>query len=74
MTSSVRTMTNRFKAIAESVEAQGKDRGRIEGSLSVFEDASRSSVERARQLGQVVDALRERLDQLERELGAFRVD
>jgi twitching motility protein PilJ len=74
MTSSVRSMTNRFKAIAESVEAQGQDRGRIEGSLAVFEGASRGSVERAKELGQVVDALSERLDRLERELGAFQVD
>jgi methyl-accepting chemotaxis protein len=74
MTSGVRAMTTRFQAIAESVEAQSQDRARIEACLTVFEGASRSSVERARQIGEVVDALSERLEQLERELGSFRVD
>jgi methyl-accepting chemotaxis protein len=74
MTSGVRAMTARFRAIAQSVEAQSHDRARIEACLTVFEVASRSSVERASQIGEVVDALSERLEQLERELGAFRVD
>jgi methyl-accepting chemotaxis protein len=74
MTVAVRAMTSRFQAIGQAVDAQNRERDRIEGSLGVFEGASRSSVELARQLGDVVRTLANRLEQLERELGAFRVD
>ncbi|HZU82517.1 MAG TPA: methyl-accepting chemotaxis protein [Polyangiaceae bacterium] len=71
MTAAVRAMTTRFQAIAQAIDAQNRERDRIEGSLNVFEGASKSSVEFARQLGDVVETLAERLDQLERELSAF---
>jgi methyl-accepting chemotaxis protein len=73
MTAAVRAMTGRFHAIASAIEAQNLGRDRIEGSLGVFEGASRSSVEFARQLGDVVKTLGDRLKQLERALATFRV-
>jgi septation ring formation regulator EzrA len=74
MTAAVRAMTSRLRAIAEAIEAQNRERNRIEGALGVFEGAAQASVERARQLGEVVRTLSERLEQLERQLGDFRVE
>jgi methyl-accepting chemotaxis protein len=74
MTAAVRAMTNRFQAIGQAINAQTRERARIESSLGVFDDASKSTVEFAQQLGEVVRTLADRLDQLERELGTFRVE
>jgi methyl-accepting chemotaxis protein len=74
MTASVRAMTNRFQAISQAIDAQIRERDRIENSLGVFDDASKSTVDFAQQLGEVVRTLADRLDQLERELGTFRIE
>lgn len=74
MSVAVRTMTNRFQIIAQAIEAQDRERNRIQGTLSVFERAAAANVDRANQIGEVVRTLRMRLEQLERELGAFRVE
>ena len=74
MTASVRAMTNRFQAIGQAIDAQIRERDRIENSLGVFDDASKITVEFAQKLGGVVKTLADRLDQLERELGTFRIE
>lgn len=66
-------MTNRLTAIAAASQAQGDERARIQSSLNTFEGASRTSVERARQLGDVVAHLSTRLEQLEAQLRSFRL-
>lgn len=73
MTAAVHAMTGRLQAITQAIDAQNQERDRIQGSLGVFEGASKSSVEFARQLGDVVKTLGDRLEQLERELAAFHV-
>jgi methyl-accepting chemotaxis protein len=74
MTAAVRAMTSRLQSIAESSEAQGLQRNRIQGALGIFEGAAQGSVEHARQLGAVMHTLSDRLDQLQKHLGAFRVE
>jgi methyl-accepting chemotaxis protein len=74
MTAAVRATTSRFQAIAQAMDAQSQERHRIEEALGVFDGAAQGSVERAAQIGEVVRALHDKLEQLERQLGAFRVD
>ncbi len=74
MTAAVRAMTHRLLVIAQAIEAQNRERDRIEGTLGVFEGASNSTVEFAQQLGDVVRTLSDRLERLEQELSAFRID
>jgi methyl-accepting chemotaxis protein len=74
MTAAVRAMTSRFHAIALAVEGQNLERARIQLALGVFENAAQGGVESARQIGDVVHTLRERLEELERQLSGFRVD
>ena len=74
MSAAVRTMTSRFQSIAEAIEAQNQERDRIQSALRVFEGAAAGNVERASEIGDVVRTLRERLEQLNQELKAFRVD
>jgi methyl-accepting chemotaxis protein len=74
MTAAVRAMTGRLQEIAQASEAQSRERNRIQGALGVFEGAAQGGVEHARQLGDVMLALGDRLEQLEKQLEAFRVD
>ena len=74
MSAAVRTMTSRFQIIAEAIQAQNQERDRIQIALRVFEGTAVGNVERASQVGDVVRTLRERLEQLNQELKAFRVD
>jgi methyl-accepting chemotaxis protein len=72
MTAAVRAMTSRFQSIAQAIEAQNQERVRIQMALGVFDTAAKGGVESAQQIGEVVHTLRERLDQLERQLSGFR--
>ena len=74
MTAAVRAMTSRLQVIAQASEAQSRERDRIQGALGVFEGAAQGGVEHARQLDDVMRTLTERLKQLQKELGAFRVE
>jgi len=74
MSAAVQAMMNRFQIIAKAIEAQSRERNRIQAALDVFEGAAAGNVERASQIGEVVRTLRVRLEQLERALGAFRID
>ena len=74
MTNAVRAMTSRLQTIAQASEAQNRERDRIQGALGVFEGAAQGSVEHARQLDDVMRTLSERLEQLQRQLAAFRIE
>ena len=74
MTAGVKAMTARLQAIAQASEVQGQERGRIESALGVFEGAAEGSVEHARRLGEVMNRLADRLEQLQGQLSTFRVD
>jgi methyl-accepting chemotaxis protein len=74
MTAAVRATTSRFQTISQAMDAQTRERHRIEEALGVFDGAAQGSVERATQLTEVVRTLHEKLEQLERQLGAFRVN
>ncbi len=74
MTNAVRAMTSRLQTIAQASEAQSRERDRIQGALGVFEGAAQGSVEHAGQLDEVMRTLAERLEQLQKELGAFRIE
>jgi methyl-accepting chemotaxis protein len=74
MTSAVKVMTSRVQSIADSVEGQNRERAHMQRSLDVFEEASKSSVDRSSQIGDVVRTLSDRLEQLERQLRAFQFD
>jgi len=74
MTAGVKAMTARLQAIAQASEVQGRERGRIESALGVFEGAAEGSVEHARRLGEVMNRLADRLEQLQGQLSTFRVD
>jgi methyl-accepting chemotaxis protein len=73
MTTAVRAMSGRLQTIAQASEAQSRERNRIQGALGVFEGAAQGSVEHARQLDDVMRTLTERLQQLQKQLGAFQV-
>ena len=73
MAAAVSAMSSRFQAIVQATRLQDNEQNRIKASVTVFDEATKSTVERARQIGQAVSALNERLEQLEEQLRAFRV-
>lgn len=73
MTAAVSAMTHGLGVITQASDAQGHARDRVEDALGVFDSAAEASVEHARTLRDVMDALGKRLEELERHLGAFRV-
>jgi methyl-accepting chemotaxis protein len=73
ITAAVKVMTNRLQAIARASEGQAHERTRIEGALGVFEGAAAGNAENARQLGEVMGRLADRLEQLQEQLSTFRV-
>jgi methyl-accepting chemotaxis protein len=73
ITTAVQAMTGRLQTIAHASEVQSQERNRIEKALSVFEGAAQGNVEHARQLGDVMSRLADRLEQLQDQLSTFRV-
>jgi septation ring formation regulator EzrA len=73
MAAAVSAMSSRFQDIVQATRLQDNEQNRIKASVTVFDEATKSTVERARQIGQAVSALNERLEQLEEQLHAFRV-
>jgi methyl-accepting chemotaxis protein len=73
ITAAVKVMSNRLQAIARASEGQAHERTRIEGALGVFEGAAAGNAENARQLGEVMGRLADRLEQLQEQLSTFRV-
>jgi methyl-accepting chemotaxis protein len=74
VTAAVRGIIGRLRGIAQSSDAQSRERNRIQDALVVFEDTANGSVERSRQLGETMRILSERLEQLQDHLSAFRVE
>jgi methyl-accepting chemotaxis protein len=73
ITTAVQAMTGRLQTIAHASEVQSRERNQIEKALSVFEGAAQGNVEHARQLGDVMSRLADRLEQLQDQLSTFRV-
>jgi methyl-accepting chemotaxis protein len=73
ITLAAKAMTSRLQAIAHASDVQSRERNRIERALDIFEGAAQGNVENARQLGDVMRRLANRLEQLQTQLAAFRV-
>jgi septation ring formation regulator EzrA len=73
ITLAAKAMTSRLQAVAHASDVQSRERNRIERALDIFEGAAQGNVENARQLGDVMRRLANRLEQLQTQLAAFRV-